>query len=100
VENLAKHLDELPQLRDTQQALLALVDRGEALLGDAEELGSSRYRRSLARRALCFLEESKFFQEEPNPSGYRRHIRGRIGFFPLQPACKRKNRILPATNAV
>ena len=34
-ENLAAHLEEMPQLRDLQEALLTLVDRGEALLAEA-----------------------------------------------------------------
>src|SRR6476661_1533483 len=34
-ENLATHLEEMPQLRGLQEALLALVDRGEALLAES-----------------------------------------------------------------
>jgi len=34
-DNLAAHLEEMPQLRDLQEALLTLVDRGEALLAEA-----------------------------------------------------------------
>jgi hypothetical protein len=34
-DNLAAHLDEMPQLRDLQQTLLALVDRGEAVLAES-----------------------------------------------------------------
>lgn len=54
-ENLAAHLDEMPQLRGLQEALLAIVDRGQALISEAH-LHESRLREVNHEKTVVFRE--------------------------------------------
>jgi len=54
-DNVAKHLEELPQLRDLQDALAAHVDRSLALQRESE-LYESRLREVNHEKAVAFVE--------------------------------------------
>jgi hypothetical protein len=54
-DNLAAHLDEMPQLRGLQEALRAIVERGEALISEAY-LHESRLRAVNHEKTVVFRE--------------------------------------------
>jgi hypothetical protein len=54
-ENLAAHLDEMPQLRGLQEALQAILERGEALLVEAKT-HESRLRAVNHEKTVVFRE--------------------------------------------